>query len=554
MKTIFQYLQKKIIIISFFIISLFIFFPQAVKSSNTHIFIEGIPEATLNSPAGIAITRRGILYVVNTLRKKIMLFDSDGQLLTEFGEEGLSKGKLQIPWDIAIDRKNKIYVSDIGRHVILCFTPQGKFEFEFTASEEFLPVGLCWDRNCLYTIDAAGNKVYTFTAEGKAIYSFGKSGSKDGELLYPVDLAIYMGKIFVVDSGNFRIQVFDKEGNYLTKFGSAGSRDGEFSRPKSIEIDSKGNIFVSDVGTRKIQMFDKAMQYQFTIDKENKKNYFFQSPLKMVSFDQALFVTDSIKNRLIKFQKVTQYFGGCLGCHTAKRNEINRQNVHAPFFNNCEHCHLDHGQSKQLLLVEEGNEICLMCHSAMEENLSREHHYFPVNKLSCLGCHNPHASDGKRLLKAHNPVREKNCEACHTVEPATGKVTMIKNAPSLCYDCHESKQNKDIIHKPVADGKCLDCHDVHSKKYKGCLVVSEDALCEKCHKNLNRNVHQSHNPFPSVTKLSKKINRKIEAVAVNKKGQVLCINCHQPHCSESRKLLRERYVSCMGIGCHSDWP
>lgn len=526
-------------------------------AANTHLVIKGTPEISLNSPMGMAITRRGILYVVNTLRKKIMLFDSEGQFLTEFGEEGLGRGRLQIPWDIIINPLERVYVSDIGRHVILCFSLQGKFEFEFTnprRKNEFLPMGMAWERcGILYVTDAAANQVCAFNAEGELKLTMGQEGNKEGELQQPVDIAVSEGKLFIVDSGNFRIQVFDKQGRYLHKFGAAGSGPGEFSLPKSIEIDSRGQIYISDIGNRKIQIFSKEFQYQSTIDKEDEKKFFFQSPINLLTYDQDLFVADSVQNQLIKFRRVSQYFGGCLGCHPKKRQEINKQYVHAPYLNNCEHCHQAHGEQKKLILLEKGDDLCMMCHTAMEENLFREHDNFPVTKISCLTCHHPHAADERRLLMVHKPVGEKQCQACHTVDPKTNKVTLTDPVPTLCYQCHESKQNNQIIHQPVAGGDCLGCHDVHNNKNRYCLQKREDALCEQCH-TVSRKVHQGHNPYPSVTALSKKINRKIEAVAINKKGQALCINCHQPHCSNSRKLLRDRYVSCMGIGCHSSWP
>lgn len=54
-----------------------------------------------------------------------------GQLLTRVGGEGAGPGDLYVPYGVALDKKGNIFVSELANHRISVFTPGGNFLHEF---------------------------------------------------------------------------------------------------------------------------------------------------------------------------------------------------------------------------------------------------------------------------------------------------------------------------------------------------------------------------------------------------------------------------------------
>jgi predicted CXXCH cytochrome family protein len=88
-------------------------------------------------------------------------------------------------------------------------------------------------------------------------------------------------------------------------------------------------------------------------------------------------------------------------------------------------------------------------------------------------------------------------------------------APPLCYGCHDPIDQKRYIHGPLAVGDCLACHDPHGGYGIAHLRQESTLLCGNCHgarENLSASVCSSSG-----------------------KG---CMDCHDPHQSDTRYLLK----------------
>jgi tripartite motif-containing protein 71 len=93
---------------------------------------------------------------------------------------------------------------------------------------------------------------------GMVLRRWGKAGSGPGEFRFtsenPSDPKATNGKIavganglvYVSDSGNARVQVFTEQGRFVRQFGSFGSRQGQFLYPFDIAVDAGGNVYVAD--------------------------------------------------------------------------------------------------------------------------------------------------------------------------------------------------------------------------------------------------------------------------------------------------------------------
>ena len=63
-------------------------------------------------PKGIAVDSEDHVYVVDAHFETVQIFDSDGNLLLDFGSEGRDDGQFWLPAGIFIDVRNRIWSAD----------------------------------------------------------------------------------------------------------------------------------------------------------------------------------------------------------------------------------------------------------------------------------------------------------------------------------------------------------------------------------------------------------------------------------------------------------
>jgi DmsE family decaheme c-type cytochrome len=102
-------------------------------------------------------------------------------------------------------------------------------------------------------------------------------------------------------------------------------------------------------------------------------------------------------------------------------------------------------------------ETCQSCHQQQRAEFRKKSHMpVPEGKMTCVDCHNPHGSTGKKLLKAD------------TVN-------------DVCYTCHAEKRGPFIWeHAPVREN-CMNCHSPHGSNADKLLIQPRPHLCSGCH-------------------------------------------------------------------------
>ena len=111
----------------------------------------------------------------------------------------------------------------------------------------------------------------------------------------------------------------------------------------------------------------------------------------------------------------------CFGCHIGVRDSLSSESVtHAPAASGeCLTCHDPHGSRHRSLVIAKINDVCGSCH----DDISKVPHPVaghpvsghqdplqPDRELSCVSCHNPHASRNSYLLPA---AGSEICQKCH---------------------------------------------------------------------------------------------------------------------------------------------
>jgi DNA-binding beta-propeller fold protein YncE len=171
-------------------------------------------------PRGIAVDYKGQVYVADTGNKRIVIFDSNGNFITQFGSAGLDPGQFDEPVGVAVAPNGLVYVTDTWNRRVQAFT----------ASEDgtiYLPYKQ-WDVQGWFGQSLDNKPLITVNAEGH---------------------------VFITDPEGFRIIEFDGEGNFIRTWGDYGLGPAEFGLAAGVAVDSEGHIWVTDAGNQRIMRF-----------------------------------------------------------------------------------------------------------------------------------------------------------------------------------------------------------------------------------------------------------------------------------------------------------
>jgi DNA-binding beta-propeller fold protein YncE len=224
-------------------------------------FLEGPRGRQLESPIGVGCDDRDNIYVSDSARKLIYVFDSGGHFLRTIGGES-PDASMQRPTGLAVDREaHRIYVTDTLRHQVLIFGTDGSMILAIGkrgkgACEFNFPTAVTLSEGMVYVVDAMNFRIQVLMPDGGFIRAFGQPGNGSGTLFRPKGIAADSdGNIYVADALFETVQVFDRDGQFLYYFGSTGTEPGQFQLPSGISINSRNMIYVADSLNRRIQVF-----------------------------------------------------------------------------------------------------------------------------------------------------------------------------------------------------------------------------------------------------------------------------------------------------------
>ena len=227
-----------------------------LKTRQYRQFSELTEGERLLSPVGLAIMGDDV-YVCDSALGKICVFDRQSGYKYSFGSD-----KLQRPSGIAYSpASGKLFVADTKRHVIIIFDKQGNFLSEIGARGSGpghfnFPTHLWVDgQGKLYVSDTLNYRVQVFTPDGEFLLTFGGHGDRPGYFAHPCGLATdSFGNIYVADRQFENIQIFNSQGQILMAIGGEGHGPGQFWLPAGIFIDQSDRIFVADSFNKRVQV------------------------------------------------------------------------------------------------------------------------------------------------------------------------------------------------------------------------------------------------------------------------------------------------------------
>jgi sugar lactone lactonase YvrE len=237
--------------------------------------------ASFFNPAGIAVDKKGNVYVADTHNSLIRKISPDGFVSTFAGKRiyksipGVdSTVRFDNPSGIAVDKEGNVYVADWANDMIRKISPEGKVtniagnndrgskDGRGSSASFYLPGGIAVDSaGTIYVADTYNNMIRKISPEGvvTTLAGNGHPGSANGKgpaatFLHPSGITVDSeGSLFVADAGNNKIRRVGPDGMVTNlagsgKRGSINGRDStvSFNKPMGITTDGSGNIYVAD--------------------------------------------------------------------------------------------------------------------------------------------------------------------------------------------------------------------------------------------------------------------------------------------------------------------
>ncbi|MCB2183421.1 MAG: hypothetical protein KQH63_15410 [Desulfobulbaceae bacterium] len=144
-----------------------------------------------------AVSYEGLLYVVDSEAREIKVFDIEtGEKITSFGRNNKPEENLGLPTGITIGPDELLYISDSGRFQVVIYDRDGHERGAIGKPGANLghfarPRGVAVDRTGrVFAVDAAFENVQIFRNDGQLLLFFGGSGTTPGRLFLPADVSI----------------------------------------------------------------------------------------------------------------------------------------------------------------------------------------------------------------------------------------------------------------------------------------------------------------------------------------------------------------------------
>ena len=160
---------------------------------------------------------------------RIVRYNAQGELLSEFGSVGSGPGQFDLIHGVAVDRDNRIYVSDRRNHRIQIFTEDGTLLDQWP--DIWDPVAIMVDVNdFVWILDATLNRILKYNLDGQLLDYFGTYGE-----------ASSLGRPGFTCSDDAAIADAGLDPDHS---GACGG----FSLPHQMSVDSEGNLYVAQFG------------------------------------------------------------------------------------------------------------------------------------------------------------------------------------------------------------------------------------------------------------------------------------------------------------------
>jgi sugar lactone lactonase YvrE len=165
------------------------------------------------------------VFVADTGNKRIVVFDENGQGLSNIGGSGFEPGLLDEPVGLALGPDGTVYVADTWNQRVQAFKPD------------------------------SNTGEYLFAQQWPVVGWYGQS--LDNKPYLAVDA---QGRVYATDPEGYRVLVFNTDGQCLATWGDFGADNTAFALASGIAVDAQGNVYVTDA-VKDDQANDRVMKF-----------------------------------------------------------------------------------------------------------------------------------------------------------------------------------------------------------------------------------------------------------------------------------------------------
>lgn len=227
------------------------------QKSFTKFIVGDGEDAIINKPYGLAVAD-GKIYICDTYIHGLQIVDMNESSFESFIPTG--PGQLGVPINCFVDEKGFLYIADTERKQIVIFNENGEYYDSYGEKGNFKPGDVVVLNDTIWVSNIPGHciNVYRNDSTYTNLFTFPHSevGSED-YLFSPTNIYVTEDKVYVTDFGAFIIKVYNHKGEFIRSIGSYGQNPGQFARPKGIAVDNESNLYVVDAGFENVQVFNK---------------------------------------------------------------------------------------------------------------------------------------------------------------------------------------------------------------------------------------------------------------------------------------------------------
>lgn len=162
----------------------------------------------LHRPTEVTTDRSGNIYVADSFKHRIIVFNNDGRFIRTIGSPANVDGALKYPSSVKVDDRGRVYVTSSEPDRVVVFDAQGKPVKSFDVPR---PLTLAIKGDRLYVATAEG--ILIGDLDGNQVGQLLSKGSKPGQIDRPTGMVIADdGTIYLADSLNYRFQALTPKG------------------------------------------------------------------------------------------------------------------------------------------------------------------------------------------------------------------------------------------------------------------------------------------------------------------------------------------------------
>ena len=233
-----------------------------VQRSKLELMVSGATDKDANKPIvrpyGVRY-ENGKLYVSDTQGPSTVVIMDLKNKSFNYLKDNPGRGQLKKPINFEVASDGSIYVADTLKKEVMIYDPTGTFVGSIGREQNMKPVDVALDKDNIYALDLNDSDIKIFDRKTlQYLRSIGKTEDKSQGLALPTNLTIDdKGLVYVTNITDATVKIYDKDGHFINKIGQLGDALGEFTRPKGIAVDPQHRIWVVDGAFQNVQVFNE---------------------------------------------------------------------------------------------------------------------------------------------------------------------------------------------------------------------------------------------------------------------------------------------------------